>query len=155
MEDIKNKAWTEICWYFPESREQYRLGGELSLIGPDHPDDARLEVCTSALSSFYLSQITKQWIRVAQSALQLLWSIVRVQLLAYLSSGLSWEDKLSHTSPCCQELCNQQSQGFADCTGLLVRPHLQLPPSWQLHYYINQQHQHVLCFHAWLSLSTL
>lgn len=30
--------WAEICWYFPDSREQYRLLGQLTLIGEGSTD---------------------------------------------------------------------------------------------------------------------
>ncbi len=30
----------ELCWYFPSSREQFRLAGTTRLVGPDHPDAA-------------------------------------------------------------------------------------------------------------------
>ena len=45
MEDIKKQPWNEICWYFPHSREQFRLGGELLLVGEDHPDEQLRKVC--------------------------------------------------------------------------------------------------------------
>jgi len=32
----------EVAWYFPESREQYRLVGELQVVGSGHPDAALL-----------------------------------------------------------------------------------------------------------------
>lgn len=30
--------FTEACWYFPTSREQYRLGGTLTVVDVDHPN---------------------------------------------------------------------------------------------------------------------
>jgi pyridoxamine 5'-phosphate oxidase len=36
-DQILRSPWGEACWYFPNSREQFRLGGVLTLVGPDHP----------------------------------------------------------------------------------------------------------------------
>lgn len=33
IEQIQQQPWGEICWYFSKSREQFRLAGELILIG--------------------------------------------------------------------------------------------------------------------------
>lgn len=30
--------WVEMCWYFAKSREQFRLGGEITIITPETPD---------------------------------------------------------------------------------------------------------------------
>ncbi len=30
--------WGEACWYFPQTREQFRLGGALTLVPEAHPD---------------------------------------------------------------------------------------------------------------------
>lgn len=38
VEQIADQAWGEICWYFPKTREQFRLLGTLTLIQADHPD---------------------------------------------------------------------------------------------------------------------
>ncbi|CAK0734501.1 hypothetical protein CVIRNUC_000440 [Coccomyxa viridis] len=38
VEHVKQSPWAEACWYFPDSREQFRLGGDLVIVGPDHPD---------------------------------------------------------------------------------------------------------------------
>ncbi|HIK46809.1 MAG TPA: pyridoxamine 5'-phosphate oxidase family protein [Leptolyngbyaceae cyanobacterium M65_K2018_010] len=32
--DLAACPWAEACWYFTETREQFRLGGAISLIGP-------------------------------------------------------------------------------------------------------------------------
>jgi PPOX class probable FMN-dependent enzyme len=46
--EIEHSPWVEACWYFPLTREQFRLGGTASLFGPDasHPllRQTRLEV---------------------------------------------------------------------------------------------------------------
>ncbi|KAK9845147.1 hypothetical protein WJX84_011073, partial [Apatococcus fuscideae] len=36
--DVDHMHWAEICWYFPDSREQYRLLGQLTLIGEGSTD---------------------------------------------------------------------------------------------------------------------
>ena len=38
MDDVKENPWSEICWYMPESREQYRLSGKLYIIKSDEKD---------------------------------------------------------------------------------------------------------------------
>ena len=38
MEHLQKQPWAEVCWYFTESREQFRLGGDLIIVGEDHPD---------------------------------------------------------------------------------------------------------------------
>jgi PPOX class probable FMN-dependent enzyme len=35
-EQINYQSWGEACWYFPNTREQFRLAGQLILIGADH-----------------------------------------------------------------------------------------------------------------------
>lgn len=39
VEEIKSNPLAEICWYLPNTREQFRLSGRLSLVGqePDAP----------------------------------------------------------------------------------------------------------------------
>ena len=41
---MKKNPWAEVCWYFPDSREQFRLGGNLEIVGPDHPDERLRQV---------------------------------------------------------------------------------------------------------------
>ncbi|WP_346290477.1 Npun_F5749 family FMN-dependent PPOX-type flavoprotein [Sphaerothrix gracilis] len=38
IEQIEQNPWSEGCWYFVKTREQFRLLGRLELVGPDHPD---------------------------------------------------------------------------------------------------------------------
>ena len=38
MEQLQHQAWAELCWYFPESREQFRIAGRLTVVGEDYPD---------------------------------------------------------------------------------------------------------------------
>jgi PPOX class probable FMN-dependent enzyme len=35
---IKQQPWAEACWYFPETREQFRFSGSLTLVQADYPD---------------------------------------------------------------------------------------------------------------------
>ena len=44
MDHVKENPWSEICWYMPESREQYRLSGELYIIKSDEKDAELKEV---------------------------------------------------------------------------------------------------------------
>lgn len=37
-DQIAQQAWAEVCWYFPKSREQFRLLGKLTLVEANHPD---------------------------------------------------------------------------------------------------------------------
>ena len=47
MEDFQKQPWAEICWYFTETREQYRLTGKLSVIDKNAEDKAQ-RVCITA-----------------------------------------------------------------------------------------------------------
>lgn len=38
FDQILHQPWGEVCWYFTETREQFRLAGELTLIDANHPD---------------------------------------------------------------------------------------------------------------------
>lgn len=40
VDQIQLLAWGEICWYFPTTREQFRLHGRLILIDAQHPEVA-------------------------------------------------------------------------------------------------------------------
>ena len=51
VEHVKQSPWAEACWYFPDSREQFRLGGDLVIVGPDHPDAHLREVLSRSLAS--------------------------------------------------------------------------------------------------------
>ncbi|MDE5087260.1 MAG: pyridoxamine 5'-phosphate oxidase family protein, partial [Trichodesmium sp. St16_bin2-tuft] len=37
VEEIEKNAWSEVCWYFPKTREQFRLKGKLALVQADNP----------------------------------------------------------------------------------------------------------------------
>jgi PPOX class probable FMN-dependent enzyme len=38
-EEVAARPWGEACWYFPETREQFRLAGALTLAGANAPPD--------------------------------------------------------------------------------------------------------------------
>lgn len=33
VDQIQQQPWAEICWYFPNTREQFRISGSLTLVG--------------------------------------------------------------------------------------------------------------------------
>ncbi len=35
IDQIQQNPWAEACWYFPNTREQFRLAGNLTLVGND------------------------------------------------------------------------------------------------------------------------
>jgi PPOX class probable FMN-dependent enzyme len=35
---IEQQPWAEACWYFPETREQFRISGSLTLVIANYPD---------------------------------------------------------------------------------------------------------------------
>ena len=35
VKEIHQQPWAEVCWYFPNTREQFRISGHLTLIGVD------------------------------------------------------------------------------------------------------------------------
>lgn len=37
---IERQPWTEACWYFTKTREQFRLLGKLSVVGVDDSDES-------------------------------------------------------------------------------------------------------------------
>lgn len=39
VDQIAEQPWGEVCWYFPKTREQFRLFGRLILIQADYPDE--------------------------------------------------------------------------------------------------------------------
>jgi len=41
MDDFKKQPWAEICWYFTDTREQYRLSGKISVIDANAEDKAQ------------------------------------------------------------------------------------------------------------------
>lgn len=58
-EQIPLSPWSEVCWYFPTTREQFRIAGRLTLVGADHPEPALQQArkaAWQALSSSARSQ---------------------------------------------------------------------------------------------------
>ena len=47
-DQIDRQPWAEACWYFPETREQYRLAGQLILVRDHHPDTGLLQARQTA-----------------------------------------------------------------------------------------------------------
>jgi hypothetical protein len=41
--ELSTNAYVEICWYFPSSREQYRLAGTVEIVTESHTDEQLLE----------------------------------------------------------------------------------------------------------------
>ena len=62
VEEAGRSPWAEACWYFPDSREQFRLLGRLSVVQDGHPDpelaEARLDTWR-ALSD--AARLTFEW----------------------------------------------------------------------------------------------
>ncbi|WP_416676610.1 Npun_F5749 family FMN-dependent PPOX-type flavoprotein [Egbenema bharatensis] len=46
-DQIPLQNWGEVCWYFPKTREQFRLLGRLILVEQDHSDPALCQVRTT------------------------------------------------------------------------------------------------------------
>jgi PPOX class probable FMN-dependent enzyme len=44
VEEINFYPWGEICWYFPKTREQFRIAGQLVLVVAEYPD---ADLCSS------------------------------------------------------------------------------------------------------------
>ena len=44
LEEFGHQSWAEICWYLNDTREQFRLGGQLASIDGSDPDKAMLQV---------------------------------------------------------------------------------------------------------------
>jgi hypothetical protein len=62
VEQLQQQAWAELCWYFPDSREQFRVAGKLTLVGEDFPDDA-LRKAGPALGTAGTA-LDMQWLRL-------------------------------------------------------------------------------------------
>jgi pyridoxamine 5'-phosphate oxidase len=45
---IAQIPWGEICWYFPKTREQFRLSGALSIVEQSDPNPQRQQAYTQA-----------------------------------------------------------------------------------------------------------
>ncbi|MBF2025972.1 MAG: pyridoxamine 5'-phosphate oxidase family protein [Oscillatoriales cyanobacterium C42_A2020_001] len=42
-EQIEHNAWSEACWYFPNTREQFRLSGKLTLVRMNCADESAVK----------------------------------------------------------------------------------------------------------------
>lgn len=42
VEQLRDRPWGEVCWYFPKTREQFRLGGSILAVEADAADEALL-----------------------------------------------------------------------------------------------------------------
>jgi pyridoxamine 5'-phosphate oxidase len=40
LADLSKSSWVEVCWYFPVTHEQFRIGGGVIVVGPDATDPA-------------------------------------------------------------------------------------------------------------------
>lgn len=40
VKQIEHQPWAEACWYFLETRDQFRISGSLTLVTADYPDSA-------------------------------------------------------------------------------------------------------------------
>lgn len=43
IDQIWVQPWGEVCWYFPKTREQFRLLGTLEAVAAEHPNHALLQ----------------------------------------------------------------------------------------------------------------
>ncbi len=60
IDQINQQPWAEACWYFPHTREQFRITGNLTVVTPTHP-------------SFQLARVA-QWMELSDGArLQFVW----------------------------------------------------------------------------------
>ena len=62
MEEVKDNPWSEICWYMPESREQYRLSGKLYIIKSDEKDEELKKVRCTLFRAYTASLHDVNWV---------------------------------------------------------------------------------------------
>jgi PPOX class probable FMN-dependent enzyme len=43
IDQLQAQPWGEICWYFPKTREQFRILGKLIVVSADYGDEALLK----------------------------------------------------------------------------------------------------------------
>jgi pyridoxamine 5'-phosphate oxidase len=43
IDQIRTQPWAELCWYFPKTREQFRISGTLTLVPENYPDESLLK----------------------------------------------------------------------------------------------------------------
>ncbi|MEJ7639323.1 MAG: pyridoxamine 5'-phosphate oxidase family protein, partial [Singulisphaera sp.] len=62
VEQVERAPWAEACWYFPDSREQFRLLGRSSVVRADHPDRSLAEARIAAWRSLSdAARLTFAW----------------------------------------------------------------------------------------------
>jgi hypothetical protein len=54
VEHLQRMPWAEICWYFTETQEQYRIGGNLTLVWEDDPDAQLRQVAQDSHALLFL-----------------------------------------------------------------------------------------------------
>ena len=42
INELRANPWVELCWYFPQTREQYRIAGTMRVVKVDEADNAML-----------------------------------------------------------------------------------------------------------------
>lgn len=42
--EVAKNPWGEVAWYFEDTREQFRIGGMITVVGFEHKDEAMLKV---------------------------------------------------------------------------------------------------------------
>lgn len=55
MEQLQHQSWAELCWYFPDSREQFRIAGRLTIVGEDYPEPDLVKVAPKRLFRLYVA----------------------------------------------------------------------------------------------------
>lgn len=58
VDQIEHNPNAELCWYFTQTREQFRIGGEVSLVTADESDNTLIQVRQSAWEN--LSEKSRQ-----------------------------------------------------------------------------------------------
>ncbi|OLP19377.1 pyridoxamine 5'-phosphate oxidase [Leptolyngbya sp. 'hensonii'] len=48
VSEIGTSPWGEVCWYFPQTREQFRIAGSLVLVRSGDPDPTRQQAHAAA-----------------------------------------------------------------------------------------------------------
>lgn len=43
VSELAANPYVEVCWYFPNSREQFRLSGTAHIVAVDHPEPQLLQ----------------------------------------------------------------------------------------------------------------
>lgn len=48
VDEVAQSPFAELCWYFPGTREQYRISGTLEIVSSAHPDPVLLKARVNA-----------------------------------------------------------------------------------------------------------